>query len=220
MRHLNWSLACFLMVLCVVGGAGCATDDEAVFELEFGVDDSNLKTQRPEIPRLSLYGIPGDWVPAGDLEKKRRWEGIVIHHSATAYGCAAHENKYHKSLGWDGLGYHFVINNGVLRNGYGKSDGLVEVGYRWEQQEIGSHCRNSPYNNYWNEHTIGICLTGDFEKTRPTERQWRSLVKLVDFLQRRYRIPVSKIKGHRDIKPTKCPGKYFSLAELRRRLGG
>ena len=119
------------------------------------------------------------------------------------------------------LGYHFVINNGVYKNGYGKADGLVDVCFRWRQQKTGSHCRPSgDWSNYWNEHTIGICLIGNFEKTRPTERQWQSLVKLVRFLQKRYNIPTSQIKGHRDVKPTKCPGRYFSFGELRRRLAG
>ena len=63
-----------------------------------------------------------------------------------------------------------------------------------------------------------ICLIGDFEQTRPSERQWSSLVKLVKFLQARYRIPSSKIKGHSDIKATKCPGNYFPLSELRSRI--
>ncbi len=162
---------------------------------------------------------PHGWVPPGRLENRRKWHGIVIHHSAVAYGDAAHGDKYHKSLGWDGLGYHFVVNNGVYKNGYGKRDGWVEVGYRWRKQETGSHCRaNGDHSNYYNKHTIGICLTGDFEKTRPTSRQMKSLVKLVSFLQKRYNIPKSRIKAHSDIKSTKCPGKNFSMAKFKQML--
>lgn len=159
------------------------------------------------------------WMPVSRLEKKGKWKGIVIHHSAVAYGNAAHEDKYHKSLDWDGLGYHFVINNGIYRKGYGNPDGLVEVGYRWRRQEKGAHCRiHGDHTNYWNEHTIGICLIGDFDKSRPTQTQWNSLVKVVRFLQSRYNIPTKNIRGHGDVKPTNCPGRGLSVSELKRRL--
>ena len=171
---------------------------------------SDLKTHHEKIKATSIQTL---------LKNKSRWQGIVIHHSASSYGSAAHEDKSHKARGWGGLGYHFVINNGVYRNGYGKKNGLVEVGYRWRDQMKGSHCRvNGDRSNYWNKHTIGICLIGNFENTRPTQQQMRSLVSLVKFLQQRYNIPTSKIKGHKDIKPTDCPGKYFSFYELRNRL--
>jgi len=160
---------------------------------------------------------PAGWIPPMRLEAKRDWKGIIIHHSADEAGDAIDFDRVHKIRGWDGLGYHFVINNG--NSNHGRRDGAVEVGFRWRKQLQGAHCRVSPTDdNYWNEHTIGICLVGDFEKHRPTEAQWRSLGKLIRFLQQRYAIPTSGIIGHRDVKPTKCPGKYFSFSELRRRL--
>lgn len=165
-------------------------------------------------PTLSA---PAGWIPPMRLSSKRNWRGIIIHHSADEAGDAIDFDQAHKNRGWDGLGYHFVINNG--NNRHGRRDGTVEVGFRWRKQVKGAHCRVSPTDdNYWNEHTIGICLVGDFEKHRPTEAQWRSLVKLIWFLQQRYAVPTRRIIGHRDVKPTKCPGKYFSFGELRRRL--
>ncbi len=171
-----------------------------------------------KIAKPSYSGnIPSAWIPPARLEIPGRWQAIVIHHSAEDFGDARSYNLAHKERGWDGLGYDFVIDNG--NNKDGKPDGCVEVGYRWRQQLVGAHCRARPDdNNYWNKHSIGICLVGNFQKHPPTEAQWRSLVKLIHFLQRRYHIPTSKIVGHRDIKPTACPGKYFSFAELRRRL--
>ena len=213
----------FLVVL-----TGCACNTEPVPEIVYDYN-LNRRVVEPVVVKPSgtktadvadvIKDIPREWFPPSRLEDRGRWRGIIIHHSGVYYGCASHEHKYHKSLGWDGLGYHFVINNGVFKNGYGKADGVVEVGYRWREQKTGSHCRPSAdSSNYWNKHTIGICLIGNFNETRPSERQWRSLVKLVRFLQKRYEIPTSQIKGHRDVKPTDCPGKYFSFEELRRRL--
>jgi hypothetical protein len=179
----------------------------------------NLIKSVPSYPQIQTSTPSSGWAPYSSVENRQKWHGIVIHHSATPYGCAAHEHEYHQSIGWDGLGYHFVVNNGVYSKGYGKPDGLVEVGYRWQKQLTGSHCRvNGDPSNYWNEHTIGICLIGNLEESRPTQKQMNSLAKLIRFLQARYNIPSSKIKGHSDIKATKCPGRNFSFAELRRYL--
>ncbi len=171
------------------------------------------------ITKLNVQGIPAAWSPPAYLENKARWKGIIIHHSDASYGSAAHEDKVHRLNGWGGLGYNFIINNGIFNKGYGEVDGLVEVGDRWRQQKTGAHCRpKGDRTNYWNEHTIGICLIGDFEKNRPTQKQMRSLVKLVRFLKDRYNIPLSKIQSHRDIKPTKCPGRYFPMAKFKQML--
>ena len=160
-------------------------------------------------------GGPAGWVPASQVEDKRRWRGIIVHHSYDpASGTAADIDVIHKARGFDGLGYHFVINNGR-----GGRDGRVEVGYRWQKQETGAHCRVRPDdNNYWNEHTIGICLIGNFERSRPSEAQYASLSKLVRFLMDRYNLKHTDLLGHRSVKATKCPGQYFSFWELKRRL--
>lgn len=214
----------FIFCGCLFVLSGCMYNDEPIPEIVHTLTPEVIISpsviNKVSIPSGIEDGIPKDWLPPSHLENKKRWHGIVIHHSASSYGCAAHEHEYHRSIGWNGLGYHFVINNGIFKNGYGKADGLVEVGYRWRGQKTGSHCRpDSDRDNYWNKHTVGICLIGNFNKTRSTEQQWRSLVKLVRFLQRRYDIPASQIRGHRDIKPTDCPGRYFSFGEFRRRLG-
>jgi N-acetyl-anhydromuramyl-L-alanine amidase AmpD len=156
-----------------------------------------------------------EWIPLAS-ENKFRWEGIVIHHSGCSYGDKNHIDQTHKARGYDGVGYHFIINNGYFENGYGQDDGTVEVSYRWIQQLTGAHCRvTGDQSNYWNEHTIGICLIGNFENTNPTPKQWQSLVELITFLQQRYNIPINRICGHRDVKPTKCPGTNFSFSQLR-----
>ncbi len=200
---------------------GCIYNDEPMPEImhDYGLGSEIIRPSivKPSQSGTVAYGnVPGQWFPPSHLEDRSRWHGIVIHHSESYYGSAAHIDKYHKSKGWDGLGYHFVINNGVYKNGYGRPDGFVEVGYRWRGQKDGAHCRsNGDRGNYWNKHTIGVCLVGDFDKTYPSKRQRQSLVKLVRFLQQRYNIPASQIKEHREIKPTDCPGKNFSLPWLK-----
>jgi hypothetical protein len=162
-------------------------------------------------PSWSSSSVPANWTPSQSVERKSRWEGIIVHHAAIPKGNAATIDKLHKQRGWEGLGYDFVISNGN-----GGTDGAVEVGWRWEQQREGAHTRvTGDYTNYWNEHTIGICLIGNFENTKPTDAQYQSLAKLVRFLQGRYAIPTSKIKGHGDVDATRCPGRNFSMWKLK-----
>jgi hypothetical protein len=170
--------------------------------------------QATDDPEAALW--PFGWVPPKSVEDKSRWRGIIIHHSAIDSGNAADIDALHRQRGWDGIGYDFVIDNGK-----GGRDGTIEVGYRWKRQEKGAHCRpENCADNYWNEHTIGICLIGNLDKYSPTSSQWQSLQKLVRFLQERYQIPSKRIIGHRDVPGAKttCPGRYVSLPRLRRDL--
>ena len=145
---------------------------------------------------------------------ERRWEYIVIHHSATAKGNAARFDYYHKKKkGWEyGLAYHFVIGNGSF-----SGNGEIEVSNRWEMQIHGAHTANMNCNHV----AIGICLVGDFENGgTPTENQFESLVGLVQYLSIKYNIPSSNILEHKHVhqKATACPGKNFPFAELKTRL--
>lgn len=141
-----------------------------------------------------------------------RWQCIVVHHSATAKGGAKAFDKFHRNKGWDELGYHFVIGNGT-----DTPDGYVEVGSRWHSQKHGAHCKTP--DNYYNDHGIGICLVGDFTKTRPTRAQFASLERLTRFLTQQCRIAPSRVTTHRMVThKTACPGNDFPIAQLRRSL--
>jgi N-acetylmuramoyl-L-alanine amidase len=160
-----------------------------------------------EPARPSAWGT-AEWRPAGP---ERSWR-FIIHHSATATGSAAEFDRMHRAKGWDELGYHFVIGNGT-----GSSDGEVEVGGRWPKQKHGAHTKVADHPEY-NDLGIGICLVGNFDVTRPTESQMRSLARLVRFLMDRYDIPRGRIYGHGQLKATDCPGRHFEYADLFRRL--
>ncbi len=153
------------------------------------------------------------WIPPGGISK--RWHCIVVHHSATPHGSAAEFHQAHLNRGWDELGYHFVIGNGT-----GSSDGEIEVGSRWYKQKHGAHCRTA--GNYHNEHGIGICLVGNFERAQPTPRQLASLEKLIRFLMAQCHIPARRVIGHREAPgaSTACPGRnmYVRMSGLRSSL--
>lgn len=150
--------------------------------------------------------VPRNWVPTA---RTRPWMYIVIHHSATPNGGARTFDKMHRDKGWDELGYHFVIGNGS-----DSPDGSVEVGSRWPKQKYGAHCK-TPDNRY-NDFGIGICLVGNFDSTRPSQKQMESLAKLTSYLMKTYKIPASRVIGHGDAKPTDCPGRNLNVASIRR----
>ena len=159
------------------------------------------------IPRLY---VPTPTIP---LYPNPQWTYIVIHHSATTKGNARTLDRIHRKRGFtNGLGYHFVIDNGTV----GRRDGQIEVGRRWTRQEKGAHCDAGGMN----DHGIGICLVGDFTTRPPSAAEMRSLLALVNSLRRYYRIPPSRVIRHRDVagKHTACPGDRFPWVEFKRQL--
>lgn len=119
---------------------------------------------------------------------------IIVHCSANRAGSAlrlADIDRHHRSLGWKGCGYHYVI----------PTDGTLEEGR--PEAEVGAHCRHH------NRHSIGICYIGGLSAdgtpadTR-TEAQRATLRRLLASLHRRF--PRALIVGHRDLDPLKaCP---------------
>jgi hypothetical protein len=180
---------------------------------------------RPQVPK----GGPGialnerELIPRGGI-KRGRWNVIVVHHSANNNDTPRSMDEYHtKVRKWaNGLGYHFVIGNGV-----NTEDGRVYVGSRWKRQITGAHCKSSSgryfgawrKNNYFNEHGIGVCLIGNFEQRRPTRKQLAALEQLTQFLCSRTGINPAHVYGHGDVThKTLCPGRYLSgkLPQVRR----
>ncbi len=143
----------------------------------------------------------------------RPWDYIVIHHTATEEGNAMTIDQLHHRRGFEnGLGYHFLIDNGTQ----GRQEGQIEVGPRWSKQMDGAHANAAGMN----EHGIGICMIGNFSEHYVTERQLNSLVFLTAVLRQYYGIPLSHVIRHRDVpgKNTECPGNYFPWDEFKRRL--
>lgn len=146
--------------------------------------------------------------PAWDVPLKRKWEGILIHHSATDSGNLDKFDYHHRVVnGWLMVGYDFIICNGN-----GGADGLIEMTDRWRQQIQGAHA--GPGLKQYNDHWVGICLVGDFNRGKPTPRQMASLRRLVTYLQQRCGIPDTNVRGHRDVRDTECPGDHFPLSEF------
>ncbi|AUR97524.1 N-acetylmuramoyl-L-alanine amidase [Vibrio phage 1.240.O._10N.261.52.F8] len=121
---------------------------------------------------------------------------ITVHCSATkpSQKCNAEiMDGWHKSRGWSGLGYHFVI----LR------DGELETGRPLNKQ--GAHVAG------YNKDNVGVCLVGGVdENNKPvdnfTSKQMDALRYLITELAGNYGVKRQGIKGHRDWGAKKaCP---------------
>jgi hypothetical protein len=173
----------------------------------------------------------------GDVYNKNNkiskgWKYIVIHHSATDSGNGKGFHKFHTDQGYGGLSYHFVIGNGK-----GALDGSVYEGFRWKDQIAGTHVDINSW--FFNIFGIGICLVGNFEKNKPSEKQLISLTKLVKKLMEDNNIDVNHVITHKlvphgdmtwddqKIKHVKknskfattlCPGKKFSIKDFKKNI--
>ena len=106
-----------------------------------------------------------------DTDDKKNLKALDIH-------------KMHINFGWDGIGYHKIINrSGKIENGRPEF---------W----MGAHVKGE------NNVSLGVCLVG---KEKFTKNQFRSLEQVL----RRWKViyPSAKIVGHCDFKHTNktCP---------------
>ena len=162
---------------------------------------------RRVLPVSIQQAIDRESVPAG------RWRNIVIHHSGTREGSGKGMDRYHREERHmeNGLAYHFVIGNGR-----GMGDGEIHIGRRWKEQLDGGHLAIPALN----ANSLGICLVGDFSRTRPTKRQLDTLEALCRALLSKTRVRRENVTTHRLIHPkhTQCPGKLFPTAAFAKRL--
>jgi len=112
---------------------------------------------------------------------------LIVHCSDTENGKdlgAEDIHKMHLEFGWDGIGYHKIIDrSGKIKNGR-------------PEYWVGAHVKGK------NNESLGVCLIG---RDKFTGKQYNSLVKLLKKWKVTY--PNAKIVGHRDAVVTSktCP---------------
>jgi hypothetical protein len=146
-------------------------------------------------------------VTLGHPSPTRPWRFIIIHHSATVSGTLKSITDGHLARDFDGIGYHFLINNG---RSPGTLNGQVTATDRWIHQRTGAHTKVMNHDEF-NTEGIGICLVGNFELEPPTPEQMTALTMLVLALREQCNIPIDRIAGHGDLKETLCPGRLFPM---------
>ncbi len=167
-----------------------------------------------------LKMVPYDWKPTEinlkeldeNLKKEaifyplEKVEKIVIHHAEIESGNRDYYGWFHKGIrGWSDVGYHFIIGNGVDSLSI---DGDIEIGRAINIQ--GAHVKSHNHN------TIGICLVGNMDNHKPTEKQMESLLNLLNRLIKEFSLSKNDICGHRDFDGVtkSCPGKFVKIKEI------
>lgn len=120
---------------------------------------------------------------------------LVVHHSATnaVTTTVSSIKSGHLKRGYRDIGYHKVILwNGDIKDGRSES-------------KQGAHAKGA------NVGSLGVCLTGNFEKETPSKEQKESLVKLLTRWCKEDDLTTESIYSHSDtpgaITATLCCGK-------------
>lgn len=139
----------------------------------------------------------------------------IVVHTAGAYNVKAKRvvyqsaetiRQYHKAHnGWHDIGYHYVI----------EEDGRLMPGRA--EEVIGAHVGG------FNDHSLGICVTGHGDFAPFKSLQLSELVKLCARKCEEYHLPAARVIGHREAPEhgaphtdKTCPGMLVDLDEIRR----
>jgi len=136
---------------------------------------------------------------------------IVIHHTERNNDFPIFVKARHRYLrGWDDIGYHYLIGN---RRPFTK-DGKLYSGRPEEYQ--GAHAIG--YNNC----SLGVCLIGNLDKTKPSHKQLATLFSFLDEKIKEYDLDVNHIVGHNELPNAKksCPGRKLDMDYVRAVVSG
>jgi N-acetylmuramoyl-L-alanine amidase len=126
---------------------------------------------------------------------KRKWSYIILHHTGAEEKNMEQIRRYHLSLGWHDIGYHYII----------EKDGTIRTGRSLDLP--GAHCLAGGMNYKG----IGVAVIGNLEKRQPYAKQIEALQQLLQVLRERHGIPSNHILGHNQVPgaATLCPGRFF-----------
>lgn len=162
------------------------------------------------IPRSS-------WTRSGPMKAKinpmNGVKKITVHHEGskpywspdprTTAGRIEQIRRAHvNDRGWADIGYHYVIDR---------------AGNVWQARDIrfqGAHVKDN------NEHNLGVLVLGNFDQQSPSKQQVDRLGYALRDLMRIYKVPVTRVKTHREINPTACPGRNLQPIVVRMRASG
>ena len=142
----------------------------------------------------------------------KRWEHIIIHHSASPDGYFQDfdgiKNYHVNHLGWNDIGYHYILEN--IKGRYKILKGRL-------LDTTGAHC----YQERMNHKGIGICVIGNYDLKEPDISQYYAVGMLCRELMRAFTISIANIQPHNRYANYKsCPGKKFDMMKLYNCING
>lgn len=144
---------------------------------------------------------------------------IVIHTSANSKFTRDDVDKYHKSMGWNGIGYNvYIERNGQVVMGRGEDAIGAHAGTsgNWNNDSIGisyAGCDPALWNQKGNWETVPMAI----DKEVITYAQLTALISTIKKYQAKYNIPTAKVLGHAETgAPKACP--CLPMDEIRKAL--
>jgi N-acetylmuramoyl-L-alanine amidase len=119
------------------------------------------------------------------LSQARQIDKIVIH-TTDSYATVNQMRSFHRSMGWDDIGYHFIVD----------VDGAVYEGR--DIDRVGAHVFGS------NKGSVGVAWIGS---AAPTDEQYDALVILTYALMHNYGVTIDNVLGHNDFESGQRQGK-------------
>jgi len=122
-------------------------------------------------------------------------EWIVWHCSDSEWGDVSVIDGWHRHRGWNGVGYHGVICNGILKPDKlydAEIDGVFQMGRYFGDDRVvqGAHVAGM------NDKALGFCLIGT---TTFTDKQKRQMISVTMENMERFKIPIDRVIGHNEI---------------------
>ncbi len=123
---------------------------------------------------------------------------ITLHHTAELPGMDTRtdlelvkgvQNFHRNEREWADIGYHWLIGR----------DGNVYEGRTLEAQGAHAGAGN-------NQNNLGISVIGDFTDSMPIAKQLATVELFLTQQLAKYEVAIGELHGHRDFKPTECPG--------------
>ncbi len=104
--------------------------------------------------------------------------------------------------GWGDIGYHYVLDR---------------AGRLWQGRPL--HLQGAHVKDH-NEHNLGVMVLGNFDRQDPSKQQIDHLGFVLRALVRRHGTPVYRVKTHKELMPTACPGRKLQPIVSRMRSTG
>ena len=124
------------------------------------------------------------------MAKLKKVQRLIVHHSASDRDTTTPADIYrwHKERGWRDIGYQFIITG----------DGALHFGR--PENQTGAHTKGH------NTTSLGVCVTGNFEKSQPTPKQWQMLVFWLERSMKKYGLRKEQVHYHKEFSATACCG--------------
>ena len=136
--------------------------------------------------------------PAGGGMEPHQPVRLTLHHTAVSQTSltqgperARRHQRYHQSLGWPDLAYHFLVDR---------------AGLAYEGRDVAF--RGDTGTEYDPTGHFLVCMEGDFDDQEPTTAQIATTVGLFAWASQEYGIDPATLAGHGDYAETTCPGAF------------